>query len=166
MDSKQSFSSHNSFGKQYVIAIHRNIHTSLSFEAYWITAHSLLNSVWWCNAEIASGYVQVSQKTLFLVIYNCWFLVKLHVLHVLLHWYILLILYLLLFNGVQCALVNLILLDFECVFYIVISSIFSAEISMVILAWQRCPLWTSITYNFHLCITSCLLVFNAFNYRL
>jgi len=166
MDSKQSFSSHNSFGKQCVIAIHRNIHTSLSFEAYWITAHSLLNSVWWYNAEIASGYVQVSQKTLFLVIYNCWFLVKLHVLHVLLHWYILLILYLLLFNGVQCALVNLILLDFECVFYTVISNIFSAEISMVILAWQRCPLWTSITYNFHLCITSCLLVFNAFNYRL
>ena len=122
MDSKQSFSSHNWFGKQDVIATHRNTHTSLSFEAYWITAHSLLNSVRW------------SQKTLFLVIYNCWFLVKLHVLHVLLHWYILLILYLLLFNGVQCALVNLILLDFECVFYIVISSIFSAEISMVILA--------------------------------
>ena len=86
------------------------------------------------KAEIASDYEQVSQKMLFLVIYNCWFLVKLHVLHVLLHWYILLILYLLLFNGVQCALVNLILLDFECVFYIVISSIFSAEISMVILA--------------------------------
>lgn len=70
---------------------------------------------------------------LFLVIYNCWFLVKLHVLHVLLHWYVLLILYLLLFNVVQCALVNLVILDCGCVFLIVISTNSSAEISMVIL---------------------------------
>lgn len=67
---------------------------------------------------------------LFLVIYSCWFLVKLHVLHVLLHWYIPLIL----FATVQCALVNLVLLDCGCVFHIVISTIFIAEISMVILA--------------------------------
>jgi hypothetical protein len=71
---------------------------------------------------------------LFLVIYNCWFLVKLHVLHVLLHWYVLLILYLLLFNVVQCAFVNLIILDCGCVSLIVISTNSSAEISMVILA--------------------------------
>jgi len=35
---------------------------------------------------------------------------------------------------VQCALVNLILLDCGCVFHIVIPTIFRAEISMVILA--------------------------------
>jgi len=42
--SKQIYVSHNWFGKQDVIATHRNTHTSLSFEAYWITANFLLNS--------------------------------------------------------------------------------------------------------------------------
>jgi hypothetical protein len=72
MDSKQIFSSHNSFGKQHVIATHRTIHTSLSFEAYWITAHSLLNSVlvmvqcwdslWLCTGvseDAVSGHIQL-----------------------------------------------------------------------------------------------------------
>jgi hypothetical protein len=75
---------------------------------------------------------QVSRKMLFLVIYNCWFQVKLHALHVLLHWYVLMILYLLLwFNGL---LIHLIILDCGCAFHIVRSNIFIATILIIILA--------------------------------
>jgi len=75
---------------------------------------------------------QVSQKMLFLVIYNCWFQVKLHALHVLLHWYVLMILYLLLWFG--GGLMNLTILDCGCAFHIVRSNIFVATILMVIMS--------------------------------